>query len=159
MDYQIGRNQTSLNQAFLFYPLPDLRPRFIQNFCQLTPVIHAVFKCLRHFDRICRAGYNTQVTHRTQFKMIHKFVNGFFLFPLRCNIKFCNDLNSSIRTSQFTGGTARAGMLIIFIMRHHHFTFEPFRQIQCFPVIRILLCNDLLMMRKIIKCTPKANSQ
>jgi hypothetical protein len=42
----------------LFNPLPDLRARFIQNFCQFTSIIHTVFKCLRHFYCISRASHN-----------------------------------------------------------------------------------------------------
>jgi hypothetical protein len=49
-----------------------------------------------------------------------------FSFCLRDYIKFGNDLDGSIRTGQFTGGTAGAGVFVVFIMQHHHFAPETF---------------------------------
>ena len=82
--------------------------------------------------------------------MIHQFVNCFFLLSFRCDIEFGDHFDSAVRTSQFTGRTAGATVFIIFIMRHHHFTFETISKFQRIAVIRILLRDDLLMMRKII---------
>lgn len=76
-----NRQSAIQNQFILFYPFPNLRSGLIQSLYQFIPVKNAVLKGLRHFDRIGRTGYNAQITHRTQLKVVNEGIQRFFLFP------------------------------------------------------------------------------
>ena len=118
-----------------------------------------MLKIMAHNDSICGTGNNTKIAEGTHAKMVNEFINGFFLFAFGCNVKFSNDLDRSIRSCKLAGGAARTTMFIVLIVRHYYFSFKSLRQIQCCLVIRILLCNDLFVMRKIIHRTLHAFQQ
>lgn len=116
-----------------------------------------MLKCLRHFYRVGRASLHTQIAHRTQFKMIDKCIQSFFLFAVGCYIKFCNNFYCAVRASQLTRGTTCACMFIVLIVRHHYLTAKPFGQ--SLLHVRILLRNNFFPMRKIISRPPHAFQQ
>jgi len=140
----------------LLHPFLQLRSGLVQHLGQLRPVIYAVLKTLRHLDRIRWAGLNAEVAHGAELEMIYELINGFLLLALRSDVELRNDLDGAVRTGQFTGRTPCAPVFICLCMLHHHFTPESLREYQAIPVIRILLRDDLLMMRKIIHRTPHA---
>ena len=75
-----------------------------------------MLKGLCHFDGISWASLDTQITHGTQFEVVDKCIDRFFLFPFGRHIKFGDDFDGSVRASQFAGRTTGAGMFIIFII-------------------------------------------
>jgi hypothetical protein len=75
--------------------------------------------------------------------MVNVFINDADFFPLRCFDPVGNDLNGTVGAVQLANPATGTAMLVIFIMRHDHFPFEPLRHFECFPVFRVLLRNDL----------------
>ena len=60
-----------------------------------------------------------------------------------------NDLYRSVRTVGFANPAAGAAMLVIFVVRHDHFTFEPLLHDQLFAVLGVLLRDDLPRTEKV----------
>lgn len=85
-----------------------------------------MLKALRHFDRVGRAGHDTKIAHGAEFEVVNKFVQRFFLFASLIYIKFGYDLDRCIGASQFTRRAPGAGVFIVLIMWHYHFTLEAF---------------------------------
>ena len=50
-----------------------------------------------------------------------------FSFCLQVYIKLGNDFDRSVGAGKLTSRATRACMLIVFIMRHHHFATKTFR--------------------------------
>lgn len=138
----------------LFHSFHDLRIGVIQNFYQFIPVKYTVFKGLRHFDRIRRAGYDTEIAHRAELQVIDQFVNGLFLPSIRLNIKLGDHFYGPVGAGDLAGLATGATVFIILVVWHHHLAFEPLWQDQGVAVVGVLLGNDLLVMGEIIQCTP-----
>src|SRR5258708_16442989 len=115
----------------LFNALPDFGTRKIQLLGELAPVVHAMLEVLSHFEGVRGTSFYTQIAHSAKLKMVNKCIDRFLLFSVRANIEFGDDLDGSIGAGKFTGCAARAGMFIVFIMRHHYFTTKPLSQFQC----------------------------
>ena len=143
----------------LFHSFHDLRIGVIQNLYQLVPVKYTVFKGLRHFDRIRRAGYDTEIAHRAELQVIDQFVNGLFLPAIRLNIKFGDHFDGTVRAGDLAGLATCTPVFIVLVVRHHHLAFEPFGQFQGITVVGVLLGDDLFVMRKIIQGTPHTYQQ
>jgi len=91
--------------------------------------------------------------------VIHEFVERLFLLALGCHVELGNNFNGRVRTGEFASGTSRSGVFIVLIVQEDHFALESFRQVQCFPVIGVLLRDDLFVMRKVISCTAHTDKE
>ena len=75
--------------------------------------------------------------------MVNVLIDDADLFAIRSIDPVGNDLDGTIGTVQLTDPATGAAMMVVLIMRHDHFPFEPLGHLQCFSVLRILLRNDL----------------
>ena len=81
--------------------------------------------------------------------MVNVFIDDPDLFSFG-RINLCrNDFDGAIGTVGLTDPASCAAMLVVRIMRHDDLTFEPVVHFQCFPVLRVLLGNDLPGAEKI----------
>ena len=105
---------------------------------------------LGHDDRIRGTGFDTEIAKSAEFQVIYQFIDRFLLFSFRGDFEFGHHFDGTIGAGQFTGRTARAAVLVVVIVAHHHLAAEAFRQHQRGPVVRVLLGDDLLVVREVI---------
>lgn len=118
-----------------------------------------MFKGLRHLDGIGRAGLDAEIAHGAELQVVNQLVDGFFLFSFRREVKLGDHFDGAIGTGKLTGRTPCTAVFVLFIVRHHYFTTESFGENQRLFVVRVLLRDDLLVMREIICSSSHAFQQ
>ena len=99
-----------------------------------------------------RACLHAQSAESTHPQVINVLVDNAFRFSVFAGDPGRNDLYRSVGAVVFTYPAAGAAMQVMLIMGHDHFAFESFRHCQLFPVLRILLCDDLPGTEEIPAC-------
>ena len=79
-----------------------------------------------HLDGILRAGINALTAKGAKSQMINPLVKFLFLFSFRCFHRTGNDFDGTVGAIHLAYGTARAQVLIIFVVRKNHFALKPF---------------------------------
>jgi hypothetical protein len=75
--------------------------------------------------------------------MVNVLVNDAFLFPFRGVDPHGEYLDGAVRAVRFTDAASGATVLVVLVVGHDHFAFKTVEHDQVFPVLRILLRDDL----------------
>ena len=102
-----------------------------------------MFKLLGKCQRIGRTRFNTKCTECTHPQAVDMPVDSPFLLSILSYNRLGNNFYCPVRTVYFTDPAASALMLVVFIMRHYHFTLESVKHHKVFPVVWIFLRDYL----------------
>ena len=75
--------------------------------------------------------------------MVNMFVDNAFRFAVFAGYPYGDDLDGTVGAIVLTYPAAVAAMLIVFIVGHNYLAFETIQHLQFFPILGILLCDDL----------------
>jgi hypothetical protein len=108
-----------------------------------------MFKFLSERQSILGAGFHTEAAERAHPQVVDVFIDDPHLFSIRAVDPYWYHFDGSVRAIQFTDAATGAPVMVVFIVWHDYFAFEPFIHFECLPVLRVLLRYDLPRTEKI----------